>query len=123
MQLTQAQCKLIRPGETLRDSEVAGLHLVGRASGGSWKLFYRTTELQGAPWLMRAAVTTTPAFRVVSQQKLFSVAEMATATPHRNYDVSRDGKEFVMVKYNPAARIYVIQNLPELVKRLASKPR
>ena len=87
------------------------------------ELFYRTTELQGAPWLMRAAVTTAPAFRVVSQQKLFPVAEMATATPHRNYDISPDGKEFVMVRYNPAARIYVIQNLPELVKRLSNRTR
>jgi hypothetical protein len=35
-----------------------------------------------------------------------------------NYDVSPDGKTFVMVRRSPATRIMVIQNLPALVKRL-----
>jgi hypothetical protein len=87
------------------------------------ELFYRSTEHAGPPLLMRATVTTTPRFAVVSQQKLFSVAEMATATPHRNYDLSPVGKTFVFVRYNPAARIMVIQNLPELVRRLSTGSR
>ena len=42
---------------------------------------------------------------------------MATATPHANYDVSPDGKTFVMVRNNPSTRIMVIQNLPALVAK------
>lgn len=44
MQLTQAQCKLIAPGQTLWDSEVTGLHLVRGRRGASWKLAYRTQD-------------------------------------------------------------------------------
>ena len=43
---------------------------------------------------------------------------------HANYDVSPDGKTFVMVRRSPAARIVVIQNLPALVRRLqGERPR
>jgi hypothetical protein len=41
-----------------------------------------------------------------------------TATPHRNWDVSPDGQSFAMVRFNPATRIMVIQQLPALVARL-----
>jgi len=43
---------------------------------------------------------------------------MGTATPHANYDISPDGKTFVMVRLNPASRIMVLQNLPALVAKL-----
>ncbi|MDH4348433.1 MAG: hypothetical protein OEW17_06485, partial [Gemmatimonadota bacterium] len=55
---------------------------------------------------------------VTARQTLFPVSDMSTATPHANYDVSPDGKTFVMVRLNPASRIMVIQNLPGLVARL-----
>ncbi len=63
-------------------------------------------------------VVTEPAFAVTSRRVLFSVADIATATPHTNYDVSPDGQTFVMVRFNPASRIMVIQNLPALVRKL-----
>ena len=47
-----------------------------------------------------------------------TVAGMATAIPHSNYDVSPDGRTFVMVRNNPSTRIMVIQNLPALVAKL-----
>jgi hypothetical protein len=47
------------------------------------------------------------------------VGDIATATPHRNYDISPDGQLFAMVRYNPSTRVMVIQNLPALVARLS----
>jgi len=41
-----------------------------------------------------------------------------SATPHINWDVSPDGQSFAMVRFNPATRIMVIQQLPALVARL-----
>jgi Tol biopolymer transport system component len=93
-------------------------------SGGSepmWsrdgrELFYRTGAGPGAE-LVQVAFRTDPAFSVTARRALFSVAEMVNSTPHRNYDVSPDGKTFVMVRFNPSTRIMVIQNLPALVER------
>jgi hypothetical protein len=58
------------------------------------------------------------AFAVESRQSLFSIMDIVTANPHANYDISPDGKTFVMVRRTPATRIMVIQNLPALVRRL-----
>ena len=68
--------------------------------------------------LMVAGIETSPRLAVTSRETLFSVADIATATPHTNYDVSPDGKTFAMVRFNPSSRIVVIQNLPELVRKL-----
>ena len=38
--------------------------------------------------------------------------------PPTNYDVLPDGRTFAFVRRSPATRIIVIQNLPELVRRL-----
>jgi hypothetical protein len=38
--------------------------------------------------------------------------------PHASYDVSPDGQTFAMVRRSPASRIVILQNLPELVRRL-----
>jgi hypothetical protein len=43
---------------------------------------------------------------------------MANGTPHVNYDVSPDGQTFVMVGFNQATRIVIIQNLPALIAKL-----
>jgi hypothetical protein len=69
--------------------------------------------------LMRAAIATAPSLAVTSRRALFSVADVATATPRRNYDISPDGRTFAMVRYSPATRIMVIQNLPALVRKLS----
>ena len=97
---------------------------VSRGGGGEpmWspdgrELFYRG-EVDGEPRMVVASVQTAPAFSVTARRPLFSVADMVTATPHRNYDISPDGKTLVMVQRSPATRIMVIQNLPALVARL-----
>ncbi len=63
-------------------------------------------------------VETTPVLRVVARQTLFSVNDYLPTTPHSSYDVSPDGKTFALVRRNAASRIVVIQNFPELVRRI-----
>jgi Tol biopolymer transport system component len=86
------------------------------------EIFYRSVSGDRAE-LIAARVEMTPAFRVVSRQALFSVGEYLNSTPHANYDVSPDGKSFVMVRRNASSRIVVIQNFPELARRLGGAAR
>jgi dipeptidyl aminopeptidase/acylaminoacyl peptidase len=97
---------------------------VSRGGGGEplWsrdghELFYRG-EVDNQPMLIAASVRTAPSFSVVDRRSLFPVADMVTATPHRNYDVTPDGRNFIMVQRSAGTRIMVIQNLPALVERL-----
>ncbi|MFN2400779.1 MAG: protein kinase [Gemmatimonadaceae bacterium] len=80
------------------------------------ELFYRTTE--GLEELIVATVQTQPEFEVTSRRALFPIGDIVGTTPHTNYDISPDGRTFAMVRRSPATRIIVIQNLPELVRRL-----
>ena len=64
-----------------------------------------------------------PVLEVKARRTLFPVSDMVTATPHRNWDVSPEGQSFAMVRFNPATRIMVIQQLPALVARLQGSPR
>jgi len=99
-------------------------------SGGSepiWsrdgrELFYRA-EIDGHVRLVVATLDRTPALRVSARRTLFSVDEYDAAQPHANYDVSPDGKSFVMIHRAPVGRLTVIQNLPELVRRLGGAQR
>ncbi len=46
---------------------------------------------------------------------------MIGTTPHANYDLSPDGRTFVMVRRSPSTRIMIIQNLPALVERMRGR--
>jgi hypothetical protein len=46
---------------------------------------------------MAVNVTTTPTFTVLSRQKLFE-GRFSGGTRHASYDISRDGKSFLMLK-------------------------
>jgi Tol biopolymer transport system component len=81
------------------------------------ELFYRETKQEG-PYLVAAAIATTPTLAVTNRTRLFPIGDIVGTAPHANYGVSPDGKTFVMVRSSPAARVMVIQNLPALVKRL-----
>jgi len=82
------------------------------------ELFYRAVE-KGVPTLVSAAVQAAPTLAITARTPLFSMAEFDGTTPHPNYDVSPDGKTFVMARRNAAtANIVIIQNLPALVKKL-----
>lgn len=80
------------------------------------ELFYRSTDTESQ--LVAAAVRTTPGFEVVDRRPLFPMHDIVGTNPHTNYDVSPDGRTFVMVRRSPASRVVVIQNLPGLVERL-----
>ena len=85
------------------------------------ELFYRGT-VNGVPQLMSASVSTTPSFAVTGRRALFAISDYVQSTPHSNYDVSPDDKTFAMVRRNPTTRIVILQNLPEVVRRLAGQP-
>jgi Tol biopolymer transport system component len=80
------------------------------------EIFYRTVG-EAEPKLMSATLRLEPTVSVTSWRTLFSVVDMIATQPHVGYDVSPDGKTFVMVKRIPAERIMVLQNLQELMKQ------
>ena len=81
------------------------------------QLAYRSTT-EGRPELILLDVNGAGPFSIASRRALFSLADYIGTAPHANYDFTPDGKGFVMVRRSPATRIMVIQNLPELVRRL-----
>ena len=83
------------------------------------ELFYRAVGA-GKVHLAAATIDRGPPVRVTSRRALFSMEEYDAAQPHANYDVSPDGNSFVMIHRAPTGRLTVIQNLPELVRRLES---
>ena len=86
------------------------------------ELFYRTGPAGGDSELIAATIAVEPRLAVTSRRTLFAVDDIASAIPHSNYDISPDGRTFVMVRFNPASRVMVIQNLPALVRRLSGQP-
>ncbi|MEO8193731.1 MAG: protein kinase [Gemmatimonadales bacterium] len=109
-------------GDDVQVSQSGGTEPVWSPDGR--ELFYRGIT-EGNVNLVSATIRTSPSFDVVSRRTLFSVADMAPAVPHANYDVSPDGQRFVLVRRSPATRLTVIQNLPALVKaiREAGSPK
>jgi dipeptidyl aminopeptidase/acylaminoacyl peptidase len=104
-------------GDVVQISQSGGSEPVWAPDGK--ELFYRSLS-ENRVELNSVQIRTAPRFEVVSQKALFSLEEILGAAPHANYDVSRDGKTFVMIRRGPATRIVVIQNLAELVRRLRS---
>jgi Tol biopolymer transport system component len=94
------------------------------ASGGTepvWgpegdELFYRGHNGY-FPVLVAVSVTTNDQFTVGSRNWLFPLGDMAAASPQANYDVSPDGRSFVLVRMAPAGSITVLRNVPELLER------
>jgi Tol biopolymer transport system component len=86
------------------------------------ELYYRETK-QESPYLVAAKIVTSPALGVAARTRLFPIPDIVGTSPHANYDVSPDGKTFVMVRSSPAARVVVIQNLAGLVRRLRGGSR
>ncbi|HSE26643.1 MAG TPA: hypothetical protein VLA95_00330, partial [Gemmatimonadales bacterium] len=82
------------------------------------EIFYRRHASPTDAELMAATVATDPEFRVIARTPLFPVALMEVSQPHANYDAAPDGQSFAFIRRSPATRIEVIQNLPELVRRL-----
>ncbi|MDH3495219.1 MAG: protein kinase [Gemmatimonadota bacterium] len=86
------------------------------------ELFYRGIATQGSP-IMSATIRTSPEFQVLSRTTLFDAASYEQASPHANYDVSPDGRRFVMVHQGELSRIVVILNWIEEVRRRSGAGR
>jgi eukaryotic-like serine/threonine-protein kinase len=104
-----------RDGDELRVSLTGGTEPAWAPDGR--ELFYRG-QTGSRVMLVSAALGLGASPSVLSRSELFDVTEMASSSPHTNYDVSPDGRRFAMVRRNPSGRIVVIQHLPELVARL-----
>jgi serine/threonine-protein kinase len=83
------------------------------------ELFYVATSRAG-PELVGASLRLGADLTVLSRKALFDMSEIVSSNPHPNYDISPDGRAFAMVRRSPANRIVILQNLPELVRRLRS---
>ncbi len=105
-------------GDQVQVSQGGGTEPVWGPDGR--EIFYRASEEQGDVKLMVATVRTTPELSVFGRRALFSIAEMAGAAPHANFDISPDGRTFAMVQRSSANRIMVIQNLAALLRKLRS---
>ena len=106
---------LVGEGDQVQVSVSGGTEPVWNRNGR--ELFYRAGPGTG-PDLAAASIAFTPTVSVTRRTTLFSVAGMANGAPHVNYDVSPDGQTFVMVGFNQATRIVIIQNLPAMIARL-----
>jgi serine/threonine-protein kinase len=85
------------------------------------ELFYRSTAAD-APQMISVGVRADGRrLQVLHRRALFSVANLLGSGPHANYDVTPDGRGFVMLRYTPPTHIMVIQHLPELVERLRGR--
>jgi Tol biopolymer transport system component len=82
------------------------------------ELFYRRVTATGAE-LVAATLLLDAEPRVVSRTRLFDVSEFDTAAPHANYDVSPDGSWFAFTRRRGSDHIVVLQNVPELARRIA----
>jgi len=82
------------------------------------ELFYRRPTPNGAE-LVSAAMQLDAQPKVLGRTKLFDVSGFDTATPHANYDVAPDGRSFVFVRRAGGTHIVVLQNVPEMARRLA----
>ncbi len=101
-------------GAQVRVSNDGGTEPVWSKDGR--EIFYLETRPDSA-YMVAASVTSTPTFRVLTRKRLFPSTRLVNTNPHAGYDVSADGKTFVVVRRSPSARIVVIQNFPALIAR------
>jgi Tol biopolymer transport system component len=84
------------------------------------ELFYRGTN--GVyPVLVAADVDATSGITFGPRRSLFPIGDIAASSFQANYDISPDGRTFVMVRLAPSGTITVLQNLPGLVERASRK--
>jgi Tol biopolymer transport system component len=103
--------------------DLGGKVLVSQSGGSEpvWsrdgrELFYRGFDRLATP-LMAAALRTSPTFAVVGRTPLFDLSEFEAAVPHANYDVTADGKGFLLVSQGRVSQMVLVQNWTEEVGR------
>ena len=86
------------------------------------ELFYLAPGPDGQVTMMTVPVLTTSGFSVSTPRQLFA-GRFTANIPSRSYDVTADGRRFVMVQPReqapqPVTHIVVVQNWTEELKRL-----
>jgi dipeptidyl aminopeptidase/acylaminoacyl peptidase len=94
---------LIAPGARVQVSSNGGVEPVWSRDGR--RLFYRANKK-----FMAATVTTEPTFAVLSRAALLDDRFVPAAAPHANYDVSPDGKQFLVLEGVEGAQLFVVHN-------------
>jgi len=110
--------RLVGEGDQIQVSVGGGTEPVWSPDGR--ELFYRgatNAASRAEPTMMAATIATTPTLAVTSRKALFPAAGIVTSNPHGNFDVSPDGKSFVVIRSNPSTRVMVIQNLAAMVAK------
>jgi serine/threonine-protein kinase len=105
-------------GEQVQVSLGGGTESVWSPDGK--ELIYRGSvnpESHAEPAMIAATIATAPALAVTSRRVLFPGRGIVTTNPHSGFDVSPDGRTFVLVRSNPSSRVMVIQNLAAMVER------
>ena len=80
--------------------------------------------LDGANDMQAMRVSTKPTFGVVARQRLFSANGYFASPWAQAYDVTPDGKRFIMVRPKNSghqSRLILVQNFSEELKRLVAK--
>jgi hypothetical protein len=98
--------------------------------GAAWsrdgrELFYEAPAPGGQVTMMTVPVTTAPAFSLGTPRKLFQ-GPFIVSDWSRSYDVTQDGRRFVIIQAHeraplPVNQIVVVENWAEELKRLAPK--
>jgi len=103
------------PGAQVQVSIAGGSEPVWTGDGR--RLIYRDGRQ-----FVAASVITSPTFAVTARTPLFPDVFVPAPSPHANYDVSRDGQNFILLKPTESAQLFVVHNWrAELRARLAGR--
>jgi serine/threonine-protein kinase len=92
------------PGSGARQMVSAGGGSEPRWSPDGRRLFYRSGRA-----MIAARVTTAPQFSVTGRDTLFE-GDYLTSASHRSYDVTSDGREFLMIQRDAGEELIVVIN-------------
>ena len=105
------------PGPRTQISNDGGREPVWAPDGR--RLYYRDNQ-----HLVAATVSTNPSFSVTSREALFDDSFVRGSLPHADYDVSPDGKNFLMLKPTGETQVTVVYNwLDEVGAQMRGKQR
>ncbi len=107
----------MRGGDVFMVSARGGTEPVWSPDAGT--LYYRESVSQD---LVGAVMNHTGKVLVLGRQFLFPIKDMVPGFSHANYDVSPDGRTFVMVRRSAGNGITVLSNVPEIVRRTNTPP-
>ena len=112
------------PGEKVRISTAGGVDPIWSAKGR--ELLYRAFTKDGQQVFFSAAVSALAPFRTAPPKRMFEAKalEYDSTAPERGWDVSPDGKRFLLTKVGaltdkPVTAMHVVLNWTEELERLA----